>query len=133
VGDEFGQGVRGVPAEVAAAASRLRDFEQRHRVVAKNHFARPGGNITGRKNFFGYLGPKHLEMLCSMVSKLTRVAMLVNPNNAGMAAVLKNVPAAAQKIGVTILSFDAASPRDTVIDLFAAVCKLLTRYPRGTA
>ncbi|MBI3370735.1 MAG: ABC transporter substrate-binding protein [Betaproteobacteria bacterium] len=74
--------------------------------------ARPGGNITGLKNFFGDLGPKHLEMLRSMVPKLTRVAMLVNPNNAGMAAVRKNVPAAAQKIGVTILSFDAASPRE---------------------
>jgi len=51
--------------------------------------AHPGGNITGRKNFFGDLGPKHLEMLRGVVPKLTRVAMLVNPNNAGMAAVRK--------------------------------------------
>jgi putative ABC transport system substrate-binding protein len=72
--------------------------------------AHPGGNITGLKNFFGELGPKQLEMLRSVVPKLTRVAILSNPNNAGMAAVLKNVPVAAQKIGVTILSFDAASP-----------------------
>ncbi len=74
--------------------------------------AHPGGNITGLKNFFGDLGPKQLEMLRSMVPKLTRVAMLLNPNNAGMAAVLKNVQAAAQKIGVTILPFDAESPRE---------------------
>jgi putative ABC transport system substrate-binding protein len=74
--------------------------------------ARPGGNITGLKNFFGDLGPKHLEMLRSVAPKLTRVAMLLNPSNAGMAAVLKGVQAAAQKIGVTILSFDAESPRE---------------------
>ena len=74
--------------------------------------AHPGGNITGLKNFFGDLGPKHLEMLRSVAPKLTRVAMLLNPGNAGMAAVLKNVQAAAQKFGVTILPFDAASPRE---------------------
>ena len=41
--------------------------------------AQPGGNITGLSNISGDIGPKHLEMLLSMVPKLSRVAVLMNP------------------------------------------------------
>jgi putative ABC transport system substrate-binding protein len=65
--------------------------------------ARPGGNITGQSNLIGDISPKYLELLRSMVPKLTRVALLVNPNNAGMTAVLKNVQAAAPTLGMSVV------------------------------
>ena len=37
--------------------------------------AHPGGNITGISNFSGELSPKHLELLLTMVPKLSRVAV----------------------------------------------------------
>jgi len=71
--------------------------------------ARPGGNITGQSNLIGDISPKYLELLRSMVPKLTRVALLVNPNNAGMAAVLKNVQVAAPTLGMSIVPCFAGS------------------------
>ena len=71
--------------------------------------ARPGGNITGQSNLLGDISHKYLEMLRSMVSKLSRVAVLVNPNNAGNAAILKNVQAAAPKLGMSVVPCSAGS------------------------
>ncbi len=73
--------------------------------------AHPGGNITGVTNIASDLGPKHLEMLLSMVPKLSRVAILLNPDNSAHATALKNVQAAAQRTGVTILSLNARAPQ----------------------
>ena len=71
--------------------------------------ARPGGNITGLSNLATDIGPKHLEMLLSLVPKLSRVAILVNPTNLSHAATLKNIQAAAQKTAVKILPEEARS------------------------
>ena len=69
--------------------------------------ARPGGNITGLSNLATDISPKHLEMLLSMVPKLSRVALLVNPANSSHVVTLKNVQAAAQKKKVIILPAEA--------------------------
>ena len=69
--------------------------------------ARTGGNTTGLTNIISELIPKHLEMLLSMVPKLSRVAALVNPRNASHAIALKNVHAAAQKVKVTVVPVEA--------------------------
>jgi putative ABC transport system substrate-binding protein len=74
--------------------------------------ARPGGNSTGLANLTTDLGPKLLEMLRSMVPKLNRVAVLVNPANSSGAALLKNVQAAAQKFGVKVVPVEANSPQE---------------------
>ena len=74
--------------------------------------ARPGGNITGLTNMSGDLGPKHLEMLHSIVPKLSRVAVLLNPANAGQAPNLKAVQTATQKSGVKILPVEARNPQE---------------------
>jgi len=74
--------------------------------------ARPGGNITGLSNIAGDIGPKHLEMLLSMVPKLSRVAVLMNPTNSSHAAILKSVEAAAQKSRVRIVPVEARTPRE---------------------
>ena len=74
--------------------------------------AHPGGNITGLSNITGELSPKHLEMLHSMVPKVSHVAVLVNPTSSSNTAVLKNVQAAAQKVGVKILPVEARAPQE---------------------
>jgi putative ABC transport system substrate-binding protein len=51
-------------------------------------------------------------MLLSIVPKLSRVAVLVNPSNSSHATVLKNVQAAAQKTGVKVLSLEARTPQE---------------------
>jgi ABC-type uncharacterized transport system substrate-binding protein len=69
--------------------------------------ARPGGNITGLSNLSAEVSPKHLEMLLSMVPKLSRVAVLVNPANPAHAMVLKSVQSAAQRTSAKILPVEA--------------------------
>jgi putative ABC transport system substrate-binding protein len=74
--------------------------------------ARPGGNITGLSNLAVDLSPKHLEMLVSIVPKLSRVAVLVNPANLAHSAVLNNIQAAAQRAGVKVLPVKVPTPQD---------------------
>jgi len=69
--------------------------------------AHPGGNITGLSNLVGDVIPKHLEMLLSMVPKLSRVVVLVSPDNSAHATMLKNVQSAAQRTSVKILPMEA--------------------------
>jgi putative ABC transport system substrate-binding protein len=84
--------------------------------------ARPGGNITGLSNLGSDIGPKHLEMLLSMVPKLSSVAILVNPTNSGHATILENVRAAAQKNGVKVLSVEARTPQE-IENAFSTITK----------
>jgi putative ABC transport system substrate-binding protein len=74
--------------------------------------ARPGGNITGLSNVSAEVSPKHLEMLLSMVPKLSRVAVLVNPANSSHAMVLKSVQSAAQRTSAKILPVEARTPAE---------------------
>jgi len=74
--------------------------------------ARPGANITGLSVITVDISPKHLEMLLSMVPKLSSVAALLNPTNAGHPAVLKSLEAAARGANVTILPAEARTPQE---------------------
>ncbi len=74
--------------------------------------AHPGGNITGLSSISTDLSPKQLEMLQSMVPKLSRVAVMVNPGNSAHIATLKNVRAAAQRAGIKIVPVEARTPQE---------------------
>ena len=74
--------------------------------------AHPGGNITGLSNLAHDLGPKRLEMLLDMVPRLSRVVLLMNPDNPGHIAVLKNIEPAAAKRNVKILPVKAHTERE---------------------
>jgi putative ABC transport system substrate-binding protein len=74
--------------------------------------ARPEGNITGVSNLSGDMSPKLLEMLLSMVPKLSRVAVLVNPDNPAQFTTLKSIQAAASRRNVKILPFETRSPQE---------------------
>ncbi len=74
--------------------------------------ARPGGNITGLSDTTLDISPKHVEMLLSIVPKLRRAAVLMNPYNLGHARILKSVQAAAQRSRLTILPVEARTPQE---------------------
>jgi putative ABC transport system substrate-binding protein len=72
--------------------------------------ANPGGNITGLSNLALDLSAKHLELLVTMVPKLSRVAILINPANSAHEMALANLEALAQKSGIGILPVKAQTP-----------------------
>jgi putative ABC transport system substrate-binding protein len=74
--------------------------------------ARPGGNSTGISNISADLGPKHLEMLLSMIPKLTRVVVLVNLTNLSSATYLKNIQTAIRSVNVRGLPLKAQTPQE---------------------
>ena len=74
--------------------------------------ARPGGNITGLTNFQIDLGPKQLELLATAVPKLSRIAVLVNPDNAITGAVANNIASAARKLGAEVQQAKARSAEE---------------------
>ena len=71
--------------------------------------AHPGGNITGLTNFGVDISSKLFEMLHSMVPKLSRLAVMMNPVNSSHAGVLQSVESAAQKADVKVLPVEARS------------------------
>jgi putative ABC transport system substrate-binding protein len=72
--------------------------------------ARPGGNATGINFFSHEVVAKRLGLLHDLVPKAVRVAVLVNPANAGSAeTTLRDVQAAAPGIGLKIQMFKAAT------------------------
>ena len=74
--------------------------------------ARPAGNITGLSSMSGDVHLKQLEMLLSMVPKLSTVAVLVNPSNTALIKNLERVQAEGQKRGVKVLRADARTPQE---------------------
>jgi putative tryptophan/tyrosine transport system substrate-binding protein len=81
--------------------------------------ARPGGNITGITVLASDLWPKRLELLKEIVPKLSRVAMVWNRGNAGMALEAKATQEVAGPLGVTLQDRGVKDPNelDTVLAL----------------
>ena len=66
--------------------------------------ARPGGNLTGVSNIASALAGKRLELLKETIPKLSRVAVLWNPQNAGSAQVWKESQLPAKEMGLQLHS-----------------------------
>jgi putative tryptophan/tyrosine transport system substrate-binding protein len=66
--------------------------------------ARPGGNLTGVSNIASALAGKRLELLKETIPKLSRVAVLWNPRNAGSAQVWKESQLPAKELGLQLHS-----------------------------
>jgi putative ABC transport system substrate-binding protein len=65
-----------------------------------SNVARPGGNITGFENFQPETGGKWLELLKDAVPEMTRVGILLQPENSSLAALRQVIEAAAPKLAV---------------------------------
>jgi putative ABC transport system substrate-binding protein len=71
--------------------------------------ARPGGNITGLTNIAAELGGKRLELLKETVPKLSRVALLWDPQNSGSAQAWKESQLPARELGLQLHSMEVSS------------------------
>jgi putative ABC transport system substrate-binding protein len=85
--------------------------------------ARPGGNLTGVATVVpGGIMAKTLDLLHQVAPKATRIGMLVNPTNA-MHRILvpQEIPEAARKLGVQIVTVEASTPGEIEPAINAAV------------
>ena len=74
--------------------------------------ARPGGNITGLTTLGSELWAKRLELLKTAFPKVSRVAMLGNPNNAGNVALFKESEVAARALRIQLVPLDVRRADD---------------------
>ena len=74
--------------------------------------ARPGGNVTGLSQMSWELAGKRLELLKEMVPKLSRVAVLWNPQGPGSTLNWKEIQLPARQLGVQLQSLEVRSPND---------------------
>jgi putative tryptophan/tyrosine transport system substrate-binding protein len=84
--------------------------------------AHPGGNITGITALASDLWPKRLELLKEIFPKLTRVAMLWNKGNAGMALEAKATQEVAGPLGVALQDRGVKDPNELDV-VFAVMTK----------
>jgi putative ABC transport system substrate-binding protein len=75
-----------------------------------NSFSRPGGNATGLSTFVSDLTEKRLQLFTEVFPGLSRVAQLVNPNAPIARRNVEQIRAAAEKLGLTIQTFEARMP-----------------------
>ena len=78
---------------------------------AASTLARPGGNVTGSVQFSPEAGAKRLELLKQAFPRVARVAVLVNPRNAGSSLQLQTMraTAGALKLDLQVLEVDDAA------------------------
>ena len=75
--------------------------------------AQPGGNITGLTNSVGpEIAGKQLELLKEVVPKVSRMAVLWNPNTRGNALALRETEIAARALGLELQPLEARSLND---------------------
>jgi putative ABC transport system substrate-binding protein len=74
--------------------------------------ARPGGNVTGLSQMTVEMVGKRLELLREMVPKLSRVAVLWNPQGAAATLNWKEIQLPARQMGVQLHSLEVRSPDD---------------------
>lgn len=74
--------------------------------------ARPGGNITGVSLMSSDLWPKRLEILKEIFPKVSKVAMLWNKGNAGMALEAKATEEVAGPLGLTLQDRGIKDPNE---------------------
>ena len=74
--------------------------------------ARPGGNVTGLSQMISELGGKRLALLKEMVPKLSRVAVLWNPQSASSTLYWKEIQLPARQLELQLHSLEIRSPGD---------------------
>jgi putative ABC transport system substrate-binding protein len=84
--------------------------------------ARPGGNVTGITMMAPDLVGKQLELLKEAIPKLSRVALLWNPDNPGSAPQLRQAEVAARALAVRLQALQARNPHE-IDNAFAAMTR----------
>jgi len=74
--------------------------------------ARPGGNITGITFFLPELSAKRLELLKEVMPGISRVAVLVNPDNIATTPTFHAMEVAAKSLKLGLDQFEARGPSE---------------------
>jgi len=74
--------------------------------------ARPGGNVTGSMFFVQELCIKRLEILRETLPRARRIGALVNPDNASMAPILKEMELTAKALKLELQQFGVRGPQE---------------------
>ena len=94
-----------IPIVVAAAADPVA-------TGLVESLARPGSNITGLSQIASELAGKRLELLKEIIPRLSRVAVLWNPQNAVSTLNWKELQLPARQLGVQLHSLEVRSPKE---------------------
>ena len=89
--------------------------------------ARPGGNVTGFTAIAVALAGKRLELLKEIIPKLSRIAVLWDPQNPGSAQQWKESQLPARELGLQLHSIEVSS-----VDKFEAAFKEATKARSAT-
>ncbi len=89
--------------------------------------SRPGTNITGMSLFYAALGEKRLQLLRELILKPELIAFLVNPKFGEGQAQLRDVPAAAQRLGQQLNILNASNTNE----IEAAFASFRSHKPDG--
>jgi putative ABC transport system substrate-binding protein len=89
--------------------------------------SRPGGNLTGVTSLGVELGPKRLELLHELVPAASAFGLLINPTRSSADRELKDLQAAAGKLGLQLHVLHAAVERE----LDAAFASLTASHVGG--
>jgi len=84
--------------------------------------ARPGGNVTGMSYLQPELAGKRLQLLREIAPKVTRVAVLANPNHAGENQEVRAIDTAARTVGL-ILQHHVMPDTTDLSEIFAAITR----------
>jgi ABC-type uncharacterized transport system substrate-binding protein len=76
--------------------------------------ARPGGNITGSSFFMPELTAKRVELVKEAIPSVSRVAVLVNPDNRVNQPVLKEMQSTARSLGLELQHVEVRAAEDFV-------------------
>jgi putative ABC transport system substrate-binding protein len=74
--------------------------------------ARPGGNITGLSTLAPDLSGKELELLKETLPKVSRVAVVYNPDNPGKTSSLRETEVAARALRLQLQPLEVRDPSD---------------------
>ena len=80
--------------------------------------ARPGGNVTGTTNL--PLGGKHVDLLRELVPRVTKLAILANPTNAGAPSFVAAMTNGARKYNIGVVMAEVSRAEDFP-NAFAAI------------
>jgi putative tryptophan/tyrosine transport system substrate-binding protein len=84
--------------------------------------ARPGGNVTGLTVMSPDLAGKQFQLLKEVVPKVSRVALLTNPENPASARFSREAEAAARALGVQLQTLEARNSQE-IDSAFAAMTR----------
>jgi putative ABC transport system substrate-binding protein len=73
-------------------------------------FTKPGGNITGVTTLSAEMSIKQLELLKEAIPRVSRIALLWNPDNAWHPATLKTLQARSGPLGLQIQALEVRGP-----------------------